>query len=67
MSGVTGRVAALQDPDRDVRIDAAWAIGEIGPGAREAVQALVTASQDSDVHMRLTAACALRRINTKEG
>jgi HEAT repeat protein len=50
----------LKDPDQFVRRNAAGALGEIGPGAREAVPALVaTLKEDGSSDVRGTAAGAL--------
>lgn len=52
----------LEDPASEMQCDAAWALGEIGLGARVAVPSLVTVLQDGDRELRRAAAGALRRI-----
>ena len=53
-------VAALADRDVDVRVEVAWALGEIGsPAAHAALQA--TAQNDTDPAVRTAAALALSR------
>ena len=59
-------IQALQDDDEDVRYHAAFALGEIGEGAVEAVPALIQALQDDDEGVRYHAAYALRDIGTTE-
>jgi hypothetical protein len=51
---------ALKSADIDIRRDAARALGEIGPGAKDAVPELVEALDDAD--MDLIAVWALGRI-----
>jgi hypothetical protein len=51
-AAVPALIGALQEPDPDggylVRMNAAWALGNIGPEAQEAVPALLKALEDSD-------------------
>jgi len=54
-------IKALKDPQ--VRGYAASILGEIGPSAKEAVQALTVAMKDETVWVRIAAAGALARIN----
>lgn len=49
-------VTRLKDPDRDVRFEAAWALGKIGPAA---VPALTEALKDPQARVRSEAAWAL--------
>ena len=39
-------IGELQDQDHNVRVSAAWALGMIGEGAKDAIPALVQALQD---------------------
>jgi HEAT repeat protein len=52
----------LKDPDALVRREAAFALGEIGMGAKGAVPALGGALKDPDVRVRRSAADALGEI-----
>jgi HEAT repeat protein len=47
--GVAALTAALRDPQRDVRQDAAYGLMGIGPEATEAIPALVAALRDDEV------------------
>lgn len=51
--------ALKQDKETRVRSIAAIALGDIGPGAKSAIPALVTALKDSDTTTRICAAAAL--------
>jgi hypothetical protein len=51
---------ALKSPDIDIRREAARALGEIGPGAKDAVPELIEALNDED--MDLIAVWAVGRI-----
>ena len=53
----------LGEPDPDVRWAAAYALGEIGPAAKDAVPALVQALTDPDDMVRGRAEVTLRRID----
>src|SRR5205823_12631628 len=55
----TGR---LKDPDVARRLEAAEAIGEIGPRAGPAIPALIAALADPDDFVRLRVSSALDRI-----
>jgi HEAT repeat protein len=59
---VRALAAALQDPSRDVRAEAAQSLGNAGAAASEAVGALAAALEDADVRVRTAAASALGRI-----
>ncbi len=59
-------IQAFQDDDWEVRRNAAYALGEIGPEAKGAVPALIQAFQDDDWEVRNSAAYALRQIRTPE-
>jgi len=56
---------ALGDNDAFVRKSSALAIGEIGPGAAEAVPALIVLLRNQDVGSRHSAAFALMKIGPK--
>jgi hypothetical protein len=51
---------ALNDPNVDVRLAAAWALSQVGPKGAAAVPALAKALQDSSPRVRLLAAIALK-------
>ena len=53
-------IKELQDEDSGVRVNAAWALGEIG--AVDAVPALIQALQDPNVQVRANATYALGEI-----
>ena len=56
-------IEALKDEDWNVRMYAAYALGKIGPGAKEAVPALKKAQlEDQNVQIRDVAAVALEKI-----
>ncbi|MEM6835244.1 MAG: HEAT repeat domain-containing protein [Cyanobacteria bacterium P01_C01_bin.120] len=55
---------ALQDPDPDVRLNAVWALGEIG--SEEAIAALIDILHDSDPNVRSNAVLALGEIGSEE-
>jgi HEAT repeat protein len=55
-------IAALKDPDRDVRRSAAEALGNVGPPAPEALSALVAALHDQNADVRQSAAEALGKV-----
>ncbi len=55
-------IAGLEDPDTSVRWSSAWALGEIGPAAAEAVPALTVALWDADKDVRDAAEAALKKI-----
>ena len=55
-------VAALKDPDDDLRRHAVYALGEIGPPAVETAPALVAVLKDPNVTVRRDAANALQRV-----
>ena len=59
ISGLTARLAAA---DPAVRADAAWSLGDVGHEARDAVPALVEASTDPAVEVRIAAVSAMERI-----
>lgn len=59
ISGLTARLAAA---DPAARAEAAWSLGDIGHEARDAVPALVEASTDPAVEVRIAAVSAMERI-----
>jgi HEAT repeat protein len=54
-----------QDPDRQVRVNAARALGLMGPVARDAVPALRAGLRDADERVRDAAAEALQAIEPR--
>ena len=60
--GVSELVKDLNDQRADVRINAARALGEIGPEAKAAVPALIETLKDEEASVRSSAAFALSRI-----
>ena len=63
---VSALIQALKDDDRDVRMEAAESLGEIGPEAKAAVPALIQALKDDNFNVRRGAAMALLTIGTPE-
>ena len=61
-AAVPGMIEALRDPDAQVRVGAARALGQVGPGAVEALVPLGQALRDADARVRFDAAVALGRI-----
>lgn len=59
---VSAWMAELKDPSSVVRAQAALALAEIGPAAKEAEAALTLALRDSDAEVRYTAVVALGAI-----
>ncbi len=55
-------IEALKDQDTGVRSSAAYALGKIGPAAKDAVPALIEALKHQDSRVRLGAASALGGI-----
>ena len=53
---------ALKDPARTVRYAAAYALGEIGPGASDAIPALTDALDDVDDDVAFMAKKAIKKI-----
>ncbi|MBL7182901.1 MAG: HEAT repeat domain-containing protein [Anaerolineae bacterium] len=51
--------ALLRDEAEDVRKTAAWALGELGPAAKEAVPALIQAMRNEEWQVRKAIAAAL--------
>ena len=56
-------VRVLHDPDVNVREAAAYALGEIGPAAEEAISALFAAADDEDEGVAEMAVWALEEID----
>lgn len=61
-AAVPSLVETLQDPDREVRAQAARALARMGPRAEPAIPALIAALKDSDKEVRMGAARALGQI-----
>lgn len=61
-AAVPSLVETLQDPDREVRAQAARALARMGPRAEPAIPALIAALNDSDKEVRMGAARALGQI-----
>ena len=59
-------VSELQDQDKNIRYNAARALGLIGEGAVSAVPTLMQALQDQDSNVRANTAEALGNIGTPE-
>ena len=55
-------VAALKDPDAEVRREAVWSLGEIGPAARSSISMLGKAIVDNDYVVRYAAGDTQKRI-----
>ena len=55
-------VAALRDPSAHRRLVATWALGDYGPGAKDAVPAPLKATRDRDKKCREAAFIALGRV-----
>ena len=55
-------LAALRDEDSNVRVSAAWAIGELGKVSDEVVGALLVVLRDKDSDVRGSAARALGEL-----
>lgn len=60
-------IKALKNRDEWVRLQAAEALGDIGPDAREAVPALREALEDNDWAVRRDASAALKKIKKIKG
>ncbi len=56
-------IEQLKDEDEQVRLHAAWTLGEIGPAAAPAVEALIETLKDENAIVRRNAAEALRNID----
>lgn len=61
-AAVPSLVETLEDPDREVRAQAARALARMGPRAEPAIPALIAALNDSDKEVRMGAARALGQI-----
>jgi hypothetical protein len=59
-------IRQLQDPDDDIRQDAARALGELGSEAKDAAPALTEALEDADAEVRYRALKALSKIGFAE-
>ncbi len=56
-------IEVLKDGDWIVRNDAAYALDEIGPAAKDAIPTLLEALKDPDYSVRESSASALDRID----
>jgi HEAT repeat protein len=63
---VRGLTGALGDEAATVRLNAALALGKIGPPSAEAVPALTALMNDENRYVRHYAAVGLRRIDTPD-
>ena len=59
-------IQALKDQSVVVRVDAAWALGQMGVGAVDAVPALILALKDRSPSVRKSVALSLSDIGTPE-
>jgi hypothetical protein len=64
-SAVPALTAALKDPNKNVRVGAAYALAKIGPDARPAIPKLREALKDRDLDVRAGAAYALKELQVK--
>ena len=62
IDAVPALIQALKDENKDVRVNAAVALGQIGEGAKDVVPALIQALKDQDEWVRINAAWALEEI-----
>ena len=62
-AGVAGLIKALKSDDDDLRWRAAWALGQIGPAAKQAVPELQALLPDLNWHVREAAAKAIPLID----
>lgn len=60
---VAALIVRLNDPVDDVRSHAAWALGAIGPRAKDAVGTLTTLTKDASPQVSQTATASLAHIN----
>lgn len=58
-------VSALEDADRDVRFDAAYALGELGPQASASIDALCGLLKSEDLSLRDVATYAVAKKGSK--
>ena len=63
---VSALIVALKDAERNVRWGAAYALGRIGPDAKDAVPALTEVLKDEDQNVRNSAEEALKRIKAEK-
>ena len=62
---VAALIVRLNDPVDNVRSDAAWALGAIGPRAMDAVVPLVKLTKDANPQVSQAATASLNHINDK--
>ena len=60
-------VRALRNDDKDIRAEAARALGQLGPAAAPALSQVVKALQDTSWEVRIQACHALRRMGPEAG
>ncbi|MCX7699808.1 MAG: HEAT repeat domain-containing protein, partial [Gemmataceae bacterium] len=58
---------ALEDPNKDMRSAAAYALGQMGFSAHTAIPALLRALKDEEPAVRRAAAHAISRITSRDG
>jgi len=61
--GIDLIIKALEDEDEEIRMDAAWTLGDIGPEAKDAIPTLINLLEDEDILVRVYAAEALYKID----
>jgi HEAT repeat protein len=66
-AAIPGLLHALDQPEKQVRREAVWALARIGSAAKATVPALTRALEDSDLKVRLGAAQALGAIGPDAG
>lgn len=59
-------IESLKHKNADVRFEAAWALGQIGPAAERAIPALKQASKDKDPRVTAAAIQSLQRVNSTD-
>ncbi len=62
-SAVRGLLKSLEDSDPDVRLEASWALGEIGD--ERAIEPLISGLKDEDWYVRQRAASALVTMQSR--
>lgn len=62
---IAALIIRLSDPVADVRADTAWALGAIGPRAKDAVVGLIELTKDGNPQVSQSATASLAHINDK--